>query len=170
MSPESRRMQSSSVDSRNHPAHGPAARTIVDKRLIPNPVVDVGGARFGNDLPLALIAGPCQLESRDHAFEMASALKEIAARLGIGLVYKIIRSTRRTAPAPGRARPRPRSLAADLRGHPLIARPAGAHRYPRYRRNARRSPKPSTFSRFPHSCAGRPTFSSPRRRPAVSSM
>ena len=60
----------------------------MDKRLIPNPVVDVGGARFGNDLPLALIAGPCQLESRDHAFEMASALKEIAARLGIGLVYK----------------------------------------------------------------------------------
>jgi len=50
--------------------------------------VDVAGARFGNDLPLALIAGPCQLESRNHAFEMASALKEIAARLGIGLVYK----------------------------------------------------------------------------------
>ncbi|ARQ01670.1 2-dehydro-3-deoxyphosphooctonate aldolase (KDO 8-P synthase) [Pseudorhodoplanes sinuspersici] len=60
----------------------------MDKRLIPNPVVDLGGARFGNDLPLALIAGPCQLESRDHAVEMASALKEIAARLGIGLVYK----------------------------------------------------------------------------------
>ncbi|WP_245303499.1 3-deoxy-8-phosphooctulonate synthase [Pseudorhodoplanes sinuspersici] len=56
--------------------------------MIPNPVVDLGGARFGNDLPLALIAGPCQLESRDHAVEMASALKEIAARLGIGLVYK----------------------------------------------------------------------------------
>ena len=60
----------------------------MDKRLIPNPVVDVGSARFGNDLPLALIAGPCQLESRDHAFEMASALKETATRLGIGLVYK----------------------------------------------------------------------------------
>ena len=60
----------------------------MDKRLIPNPVVDVGSARFGNDLPLALIAGPCQLESRDHAFEMASALKEMATRLGIGLVYK----------------------------------------------------------------------------------
>ncbi len=60
----------------------------MDKRLIPNPVVDVGAARFGNDLPLALIAGPCQLESRAHALEMASALKEIAGRLGIGLVYK----------------------------------------------------------------------------------
>ena len=54
----------------------------------PNAVVAVGKVRFGNDLPLALIAGPCQLESRDHAFEMASALKEIAARLGIGVVYK----------------------------------------------------------------------------------
>jgi 2-dehydro-3-deoxyphosphooctonate aldolase (KDO 8-P synthase) len=60
----------------------------MDRRLIPNPVVDVGRARFGNDLPLALIAGPCQLESRAHALEMASALKEIAARLDIGLVYK----------------------------------------------------------------------------------
>ena len=54
----------------------------------PNPVVTVGGVRFGNALPLALIAGPCQLESRAHALEMAAALKEIAGRLGIGLVYK----------------------------------------------------------------------------------
>jgi 2-dehydro-3-deoxyphosphooctonate aldolase (KDO 8-P synthase) len=54
----------------------------------PNPVVAVGQVRFGNALPLALIAGPCALESRDHALEMASALKEIAAKVGIGLVYK----------------------------------------------------------------------------------
>ena len=45
-------------------------------------------ARFGQSLPLALIAGPCQMESRAHALETASALKEIAARRGIGLVYK----------------------------------------------------------------------------------
>ena len=44
--------------------------------------------RFGNALPLALIAGPCAMESRDHALFMADALAEIAARLGIGLVYK----------------------------------------------------------------------------------
>ena len=56
--------------------------------LIPNAIVEVGTARFGNRLPLALIAGPCALESRAHALEMASALKEIAARLKIGLVYK----------------------------------------------------------------------------------
>jgi len=53
-----------------------------------NSMVTIGGARFGNDLPLALIAGPCALESRAHALEMASALKEIAAKAGIGLVYK----------------------------------------------------------------------------------
>ena len=57
-----------------------------------NPVVSVGSgpgaARFGAHLPLAVIAGPCQLESRDHALEVAAALKEIAARLDVGLVFK----------------------------------------------------------------------------------
>ncbi len=53
-----------------------------------NPTVSIGSVRFGNALPLALIAGPCALESRAHALEMASALKEIAGRVGIGLVYK----------------------------------------------------------------------------------
>ena len=55
------------------------------------PVVSVGqgksGVKFGNDLPISIIAGPCQLESRAHALEVAGALKEIAARLKIGLVY-----------------------------------------------------------------------------------
>jgi 2-dehydro-3-deoxyphosphooctonate aldolase (KDO 8-P synthase) len=54
----------------------------------PNSTVAVGKARFGNTLPLALIAVPCALESRAHAFEMASALTEMTARLGIGFVYK----------------------------------------------------------------------------------
>ena len=54
----------------------------------PNPIVAVGKVRFGNALPLALIAGPCVLESRAHAFEMAAALKELTARLGVGFVYK----------------------------------------------------------------------------------
>jgi len=55
-------------------------------------VVQVGrsplAARFGATLPLALIAGPCQIESRAHALETAAALKEIAGRRAIGLVYK----------------------------------------------------------------------------------
>ena len=54
----------------------------------PNATVSIGAVRIGNALPLALIAGPCALESRAHALEMAAALKEIAARIGIGLVYK----------------------------------------------------------------------------------
>ena len=56
--------------------------------ISPNAHVKVGQATFGNDLPLALIAGPCQMESRQHAFDMAGALKEICVRLKIGLVYK----------------------------------------------------------------------------------
>lgn len=58
-----------------------------------NAVVEVcapGGrpVRIGNALPLTLIAGPCQMESRAHALETAHALKEISERLGIGLIYK----------------------------------------------------------------------------------
>ncbi|MGH6880886.1 3-deoxy-8-phosphooctulonate synthase [Hypericibacter sp.] len=50
--------------------------------------VHVGQVTFGNDKPLSLIAGPCQLESRAHAHEMCQALSELTAKLGIGLVYK----------------------------------------------------------------------------------
>jgi len=54
----------------------------------PNAVVRVGNVEIGNAKKLALIAGPCQLESREHAFEMATVLKEMAAKAGLGLVYK----------------------------------------------------------------------------------
>jgi 2-dehydro-3-deoxyphosphooctonate aldolase (KDO 8-P synthase) len=54
----------------------------------PNAAVTVGGVTFANDQPIAVFAGPCQMESRAHALEMATALKEIAGRLGLGLVYK----------------------------------------------------------------------------------
>jgi 2-dehydro-3-deoxyphosphooctonate aldolase (KDO 8-P synthase) len=60
----------------------------LDNSQKPNATVTIGAVRFGNALPLALIAGPCALESRAHALEMAAALKEIAGRVGIGLVYK----------------------------------------------------------------------------------
>ncbi|MBZ9740502.1 MULTISPECIES: 3-deoxy-8-phosphooctulonate synthase [unclassified Mesorhizobium] len=56
--------------------------------LAPNSAVTVGNVVFDNAAPLALIAGPCQFESRQHAFDMAGALKELTGRLGIGLVYK----------------------------------------------------------------------------------
>jgi 2-dehydro-3-deoxyphosphooctonate aldolase (KDO 8-P synthase) len=54
----------------------------------PNAVVRVGVVEIGNARPLSIIAGPCAMESRDHALEMASALKEIAAKAGVGLIYK----------------------------------------------------------------------------------
>ncbi len=50
--------------------------------------VRIGKVAFGNDLPLALIAGPCALESLSHALDMAGALKELCRTLGIGFVYK----------------------------------------------------------------------------------
>jgi 2-dehydro-3-deoxyphosphooctonate aldolase (KDO 8-P synthase) len=59
-----------------------------DARLQSSHHVAVGNVTFGNNLPLALIAGPCQMESRDHAIETSHALKEIAEKAGIGLVYK----------------------------------------------------------------------------------
>jgi len=54
----------------------------------PNSVVKIGSLEIGNKKQLAIIAGPCQLESRAHALEMASALKEIAQNAGVGLIYK----------------------------------------------------------------------------------
>jgi 2-dehydro-3-deoxyphosphooctonate aldolase (KDO 8-P synthase) len=54
---------------------------------IPRPV-HVGNLTLGNDRPLAVIAGPCALESRAHALEMSHALTELTGKLGIGLIYK----------------------------------------------------------------------------------
>jgi 2-dehydro-3-deoxyphosphooctonate aldolase (KDO 8-P synthase) len=62
--------------------------------IAPNATIEIaaGGdarpVRIGNAERLSIIAGPCQLESRQHALEMAHALKEISARLGVGLIYK----------------------------------------------------------------------------------
>jgi 2-dehydro-3-deoxyphosphooctonate aldolase (KDO 8-P synthase) len=54
----------------------------------PNAHVSAGNATFGNDLPITIIAGPCQMESHDHAMMMAERVKSITDRLGIGLVFK----------------------------------------------------------------------------------
>jgi len=54
----------------------------------PRAEVSVGKAKFGNELPLAIIAGPCQLETREHALEVAGTLAKIAKKLKLGLVYK----------------------------------------------------------------------------------
>jgi len=92
----------------------------------PNPIVAVGAAKFGNKLPLVLIAGPCALESRAHAFEMASALKELTAKLGLGFVYKTsFDKANRTSAGSARGMGLDKSLAifAELReklGVPLL--------------------------------------------------
>lgn len=62
--------------------------TEIPVENLPDSVVEVGNVRFGQKLPVAVIAGPCQLESRAHALEMASALAEIGRKLGVGMVYK----------------------------------------------------------------------------------
>jgi 2-dehydro-3-deoxyphosphooctonate aldolase (KDO 8-P synthase) len=90
------------------------------------PVVTAGSVKFGNTLPLAVIAGPCALESRAHAFEMATALKEIAGKLGIGLVYKTsFDKANRTSASRGRGIGLPQALPifADIRselGLPIL--------------------------------------------------
>src|SRR6202051_3793502 len=66
----------------------PEKDSALNANISAAPVVAAASVKFGNDLPISIIAGPCQLESRAHALEVASALKEIAGRLGIGLVYK----------------------------------------------------------------------------------
>jgi 2-dehydro-3-deoxyphosphooctonate aldolase (KDO 8-P synthase) len=50
--------------------------------------VQIDGLTVANDRPFVLIAGPCALESRQHALEMSAAIKEVTDRLGIGLIYK----------------------------------------------------------------------------------
>ena len=60
----------------------------IDESLRPAAHVRAGNVLFANDAPISVLAGPCQMESRAHALEMASALAEIAAKLGFGLVYK----------------------------------------------------------------------------------
>lgn len=54
----------------------------------PNSTVQVGDVSFSNSSPIAVFAGPCQMESREHALETAGRLKEISEKLGFGLVYK----------------------------------------------------------------------------------
>ena len=84
----------------------------------PNTTVTVGTAKFGNTLPLAVIAGPCALESRAHALEMAAALKETIGKLGLGFVYKTsFDKANRTSAASARGLGLDKALAifADLR-------------------------------------------------------
>ena len=117
-----------------------------------NPIVQVGAGagavRFGAALPLALIAGPCQLESRAHALEMAGALKEIATRRAIGLLFKTSFDKANRTSGAGARGVGLKAGAADLRRNPRDARPSRAHRRARAgamrccRRGGRRAADP----------------------------
>ena len=90
----------------------------------PNTTVTVGTAKFGNTLPLAVIAGPCALESRAHALEMATALKEITGKLGLGFVYKTSfdKAQRTSAASPrGLGLEKALTIFADLRNQLGVA-------------------------------------------------
>ena len=115
--------------SRRRPASAPCSLSGQRTMAEPNSACAASAAsRFGNDLPLALIAGPCQMESRDHAFDMAGALKEICGRLGIGLVYKTSFDKANRTSLTGRRGIGLDGGAAGLRRHPQGTRPAGADR------------------------------------------
>ena len=102
----------------------------MNAKLDAAPVVTVGSVKFGNDLPISIIAGPCQLESRAHALEVASALKEIAGRLKIGLVYKTSFDKANRTSGVGRARCWAGASAADLCRNTFLARIACVDRRP----------------------------------------
>jgi 2-dehydro-3-deoxyphosphooctonate aldolase (KDO 8-P synthase) len=57
-------------------------------RMTQQHTVTVGPVRLSNTLPLGIIAGPCQLETREHALEISNALKALGEKLGIGIIYK----------------------------------------------------------------------------------
>lgn len=63
-------------------------RMTQHESLKPLARVTVGGVTFANDAPISILAGPCQMESRQHALEMAAALVEVSKSLGFGLVFK----------------------------------------------------------------------------------
>ena len=112
--------------------------------------IEIGGVSVGNDMPLALIAGPCAMESRAHALEISQALVEMTQRLGIGLIYKTSydKANRTSASAGARGV----GLGAAL---PIFAEIRETHGCPVFDRrarggpSARPSPKPWTCSRFP---------------------
>ena len=133
------------------------------------PVVTIGKVRFGNDLPISIIAGPCQLESRQHALEVASALKEIAARLNIGLVYKTsFDKANRTSASAQRGLGLAQSLPifAEIRsslGLPVLT---DVHDAAQCAGGGAGRGRPG---KSPPSCAARPISCSRRPRPARSS-
>ncbi len=107
--------------------NGPTASPPKSGAMTPRHIA-IGDITIGNDLPLVFIVGPNTLESRAHALEMSAALAEIAAGLGIALIYKTSFDKANRSSIGGRARHRARRRIADPRRNSRTHRPAGADR------------------------------------------
>ncbi len=92
--------------------------------------VHIGNIAIGNDKPMMLIAGPCQLESRQHALEMSQALVEMTGKLGMGLIYKTSFDKANRTSARRAARTGSRQEPADHGGDPRDLWLPGADRCP----------------------------------------
>ena len=134
---------------------------------VPNASVRIGAVTVANDAPLAVFAGPCQMESRDHALEMAAALKEIAGRLGFGLIFKTsFDKANRTSISSQRGMGLDKALPvfAEIReslGLPVVTDVHSAEQ-------CALVAEPWTCCKFPPSCAARPTCWWRRRKPGAS--
>ena len=128
--------------------------------------VQVGELSIANDRPFTLIAGPCQIESRQHAHDMAGALKEASAAAGIELIYKSSYDKANRTSLSGQrgiGLEEGIEILAEVRES---ARLPGADRRARGRSTAPRSARRSTCCRSRPSSAARPTSWWRRPRPA----
>ena len=134
----------------------------MSKPLAPNSSVTVGNVVFDNNAALSLIAGPCQFESRQHAFDMAGALKELTGKLGIGLVYK---SSYDKANRTSLSATRGAGMDAHFRSSTTAQGIFASHsdRCPHRGDSARSSRRMSMSCRSGPSCRARPTCLSPPR-------
>ena len=128
-------------------------------------IVQVGTLAIGNDLPFVLIAGPCQIESRAHALEVATALRDMSGATGVSIIYKSsFDKANRTSVAAARGIGIGDGLAHSRRGS-RGDRTADAHRRALHPSNAASRRRRSTCCKFRRSCAVRPTCCSPPARP-----
>ncbi len=58
------------------------------KTFYPQKKIRIAGFEIGNDLPLSLLCGPCQIESRQHAVDICGAMREITSKLGMNYIFK----------------------------------------------------------------------------------
>ena len=128
--------------------------------------VSIGPITVGNDSPLTVIAGPCQLESLDHALMIARRMADACAAAGAAYVFKASYDKANRTSLSGPTRRRNGRRARYPRRGPCAHRLPGADRCAPRPTTARPRPRPATSSRSPPSCAARPIFCWPLAKPA----